>query len=401
MAGVPASTRQLERSAHIAFIHDNNTLCVWGGFQASVGEDVILPSDEIWLCDLDSGTWQRREMGGETPPLLLGFCGSYVNGSFYVFAGYNGLTYSNQMFSVDLKQQCYLWKKVMAAKGTTPSPRNKHSCWVHGDRLVYFGGYGCKTLREARNVESTNFIIEDMTWLTIGDVLFRCWGWHNEVNVFDTFTSTWSVPETKGKPPVPRGCHASAVVGNKGYVCGGVESAELDMYCLDLDEWNWTQIEALSSRVPSGRSMHTMTIIADHTLFVFGGLSVDGKTLNDAWQFDMLAREWREITHPHTNKPRVCHTACLGSDNDVVIFGGSSNLSVTMDSITVLTCPSQTHSGDVLLIQTQPYPLFRLCEDFLGRNSQLFSQHLDRLPAKLKARIDKRITFFSKLLAPT
>ncbi|XP_057682091.1 kelch domain-containing protein 1-like [Corythoichthys intestinalis] len=401
MAGVQASTKRLERSGHTAFIDGNNTLYVWGGFQAVGSEDVMLPSDEIWLCDLDNGVWQRREMVGEPPPLLIGFCGSYVNGSLYVFAGYDGQTYSNQMFSVDLTQHCYLWKKVPSAKETTPSPRNKHSCWVHGNRLVYFGGYGCKTLREARNMQSTNFIIEEMTWITIGDVLFRCWGWHNEVDVYDTLTSTWSVPETKGTPPLPRGCHASAMVGNKGYVCGGVERAELDMYCLDLDTWNWTQIEALSSQIPPCRSMHTMTLTEDHTLFVFGGLAVDGETLNDCWQFDTLLREWRKITHPHRDKPRVCHTACLGNDKDVVIFGGSSKLSIAMDSITVLRCPSQTHSGDVLIIQTQPYPLYRLCEDFLGSNFEVFSQHLDRLPAKLRAKIDKRISFFSKTLSPT
>ncbi|XP_061562741.1 kelch domain-containing protein 1-like isoform X1 [Phycodurus eques] len=416
MASVQASTRQLERSTHTAFIDGDNTLYVWGGFQAGGGEDVVLPSDEIWLCDLDSGTWQRREMAGETPPLLVGFCGSYVNGSLYVFAGYDGQTYSNQLFSVDLTQHCYMWKKVLAAKGTTPSPRSNHTCWVYGDRLVYFGGYGCKTLREARNMESSNFIIREMTWLTIGDAVLRCWGWHNEVDVYDALGSTWSVPEMKGTPPLPRDCHASAVVSNKGYICGGRESGELDIYCLDLDVWNWTQIEALSSVAPPGRSMHTMTLTADQNLFVFGGLAVDGETLSDAWQFDTLAREWREITHPHRDKPRVCHTACLGSDNDVVVFGGSSNLSIAMDSvytgtlcilsicrcqITVLRCPSQTHNGDVLIIQTEPYPLSRLCEDFLGSNAKVFSQHLVRLPATLRAKINKRISFFSKSLVVT
>ncbi|XP_077481340.1 kelch domain-containing protein 1-like [Stigmatopora argus] len=401
MASVQAPTKQLERSGHTAFVDGNNTLYVWGGFQAVDGEEVMLPSDEIWLCDLDNGVWQRRKMGGEPPPRLVGCCGSYVNGSLYVFAGCDGQTYSSQMFSVDLTQHCYLWKKVPAAKETAPSPRDKHSCWVHGNRLVYFGGYGCKTLQEARNVPSTNFIVEEMTWITIGDVLFRCWGWHNEVIVYDTLKSTWSVPETKGTPPLPRGCHASATVGNKGYVCGGVERAELDMYCLDLDTWNWTQIEALSSQVPPCRSTHTMTPTGDHTLFVFGGLAVDGETLNDGWQFDTLLREWREIAHPHRDKPRVWHTACLGNDKDVVVFGGSSNLRITMDSITMLMCPSQSHSGDVLIIQTQPYPLYRLCEDFIGSNSEVFSQHLDRLPAKLRAKIDKRISFFSKTFSPT
>lgn len=32
---------------------------------------------------------------------------------------------------------------------------------------------------------------------TIGNSLFRCWGWNNEVNVFDPNTATWSMPETQ------------------------------------------------------------------------------------------------------------------------------------------------------------------------------------------------------------
>ena len=29
----------------------------------------------------------------------------------------------------------------------------------------------------------------------------------------------------------------------------------------------------------------------------------------------------------------MCHTACLGSDDDVVVFGGSSNMRILMDSV--------------------------------------------------------------------
>ncbi|XP_054609066.1 kelch domain-containing protein 1-like [Dunckerocampus dactyliophorus] len=389
-----ASTSRLERSSHTAFIH-NNTLHVWGGYQVIAGEDVVLPSDEIWICDLDSGMWERREMSGEVPRDLMGFCGSYVNGSLYVFAGCDQQGYSNKMFSVDLMQQCYLWKKVPASKGTPPSPRTKHSCWVHGDRLIYFGGYGCKTILEVRNATLSTFVIEEMSWTTIGDTLFRCWGWNNEVNVFDTHTTTWSVPETQGPVPTHRGCHASAVVGSKGYVCGGVESADLDLFCLDLDKWTWTQFNVSPCCAPLGRSMHTMTPTSDHTLFVFGGLGADGSTLNDAWQFDTLRREWSKMTHPHKDKPRVCHSACLGSESDVVVFGGSSNLRILMDSVAVLRAPSQHHCRDVFIFQTQPYSLFRLCEDFLGRNAALLGRRLAWLPTKLRGKVEKRVAFFS------
>lgn len=35
-------------------------------------------------------------------------------------------------------------------------------------RLIYFGGYGCKTMGEMQNTPATNFILEDMSWVTLG-----------------------------------------------------------------------------------------------------------------------------------------------------------------------------------------------------------------------------------------
>ncbi|KAM9837795.1 kelch domain-containing protein 1-like [Aulostomus maculatus] len=393
-AGRDDQMSRLERSSHTAFI-DNNTLFVWGGYQVVGGEDAVLPSDELWLCDLDSGSWERREIAGEVLPDLSGFCGSYVNGRLYIFGGCDPQGYTNQMFSVDLTESCCSWRKVTDAKGTTPSPRNKHSSWVHRDRLIYFGGYGCKTIEEVRNTSSSSFIVEEMSWTTIGDTLFRCWGWNNEVNVFDTHTATWSRPEPQGPAPAPRGCHASAVVGNKGYISGGVETAQLDLFCLDLETWTWTQFDVSSSCAPLGRSMHTMTSISDHTLFIYGGLGIDGNTLNDAWQFNTLRREWTNMSHPHEDKPRVDHTACAGNDDDVVVFGGSSKLCILMDSVAVLRAPSEHHCRDVLIFQTQPYSLSRLCEDFIGRNADVFAAQLNWLPSKLLSKIEKRVAFFS------
>lgn len=393
-AGSDAPMSRLERSNHTSFIEDN-ILYVWGGYQVVGGEDVTLPSDEIWLCDLDSGTWERREMTGDTLPDLSGFCASYVNGTLYIFAGCDSQNYTNQMFSVDVTDQSCSWKKVTDTNGPTPSPRNKHSSWVHRDRLIYFGGYGCKTIGEVRNTSSTSFIIEEMSWTTIGNTLFRCWGWNNEVNVFDPHTATWSTPETRGPAPAPRGCHASAVLGNKGYISGGVETAELDMFCLDLENWTWTHFDITSSCTPLGRSMHTMTPISDHTLFIYGGLGTDGSTLNDAWQFDTLQKEWTKMLHPHKDKPRVGHTACLGSNNDVVVFGGSSNFCILMDSMVVLRAPTQDQCRDVFMFQTQPYSLFRLCEDVIGSNAAVLSRQLNCLPSKLRSKIDKRVAFYS------
>ncbi|KAK5881557.1 hypothetical protein CesoFtcFv8_022340 [Champsocephalus esox] len=389
-----AAESRLERCSHTAFIEDN-TLYVWGGYKVVGGEDIVLPSDEIWLCDLYSGTWETRDINGDKPPDLSGSCGSYLNGTLYIFAGCDPVGYTNQMFSVDLTEQSYTWKKVTDAKGTTPSPRNKHSCWVHRDRLIYFGGYGCKTIGQVQNSTSASFVVDEMSWATIGDVLFRCWGWNNEVSVYEPHTAMWSTPETLGPAPAPRGCHASALIGNKGYISGGMETLALDMFCLDLDTWTWTQFDFSPSCSPLGRSMLTMTPTSDHTLFIYGGLGIDGNTLDDVWQLNTQKKEWKKLTHQHKDKPRVCHSACLGRDSDVVVFGGSSNMCLLMDSVAVLRAPSQNQCRDVFMFQTQPCSLFRLCEDLMAENSEVFEEQLTWLPSKLRNKIDKRVAFFS------
>ncbi|XP_055085585.1 kelch domain-containing protein 1-like isoform X2 [Periophthalmus magnuspinnatus] len=391
VCGGPMSFRsRLERSSHTAFI-DDGVLYVWGGYQMANGEDAVLPSDEIWLFDLYSGLWEQRELTGDVPPDLNGFCGSYLNGTLYIFAGSDGGGYTNDMFTVNLRSECYVWKRLTNINGKTPSPRTKHSCWVYRDRLIYFGGYGCKTVGDVQNSSPSSFTVEEMSWTTIGGTLFRCWGWNNEVNVFDTLTSTWSLPETKGSAPEPRGCHAAAILGSKGYITGGVESPQLDLYCLDLDTWTWSCFSG--SPAPMGRTMHSMTATPDGTLFVYGGFGTYGPTLNDAWQYNLDRKQWTKVDQ-HQDKPRVGHTSCLGSDGDIVVFGGSSNLTLQMDLVAILRSPRQQHCSDVLIFQTQPYPLSRLCEDFIGRNNMLFESHLNCLPSKMQNKLEKRCAYF-------
>lgn len=125
-----------------------------------------------------------------------------LGGVFFTGAGdgkrYRPLFCSTQMYSVDLTEQNLSWSRVTHTKGATPSPRNSHSCWVHrdrsvvpgqpvfqhgnpdvpstlkdlcllfpsfSDRLIYFGGYGCKTMGEMQNTPATNFIVEELSWV--------------------------------------------------------------------------------------------------------------------------------------------------------------------------------------------------------------------------------------------
>uniref|UniRef100_A0A8C1VR44 Kelch domain-containing protein 1-like n=1 Tax=Cyprinus carpio TaxID=7962 RepID=A0A8C1VR44_CYPCA len=346
------------RSDHISFLEGHN-LYVWGGCQCVDGQETFLPSDEIWLYDMESGVWSLRHMGGEVPPVLSQACGAYLQGMLYIFGGCDINGHTNTMYCVDLSGVEYSWRKVTDTVGGTPSPRVRHSCWVYKNRLIYFGGYGCKTVREVNN--SKSFMVDETSW---------------------------------GQPPEPRSSHASTTLGHKGYICGGLEMQMIDIHCLDLVTWTWTQIENQAVSHPRGRTLHTLTAISDDTLFLFGGLSTSGEVLSDGWEFDTKTREWREKDHAHKDKPRLWHSADKGRDGDVVIFGGSQTYLFVMDSVTVLRSPSQNHCADVLVFHTQPYSLSRLCEDCIGKHIFSVQEQASWLPAKLQKTIGKRISYF-------
>ncbi|KAJ8394238.1 hypothetical protein AAFF_G00048210 [Aldrovandia affinis] len=360
-----------ERSGHTALV-EGCFLYVWGGYVSIGDNEVFLPNDEIWLYDIESGVWEIHEMQGDVPPPMSGICGSLLNGEMHIFGGCDDDGHTNQLYRVNLVDGEYRWRKVTSSGGTPPTPRDKLSCWVHKDRLVYFGGYGRKQLTELDN--SRSFIVDEASWV---EEIF--WGWNNEVHEFHPSTATWNKPHTHGLPPAPRAAHAGAMLGSRGY-----ETRTNDIHCLDLESWTWTEIVS-TSPVPVGRSWHTLTAVSDSALFLFGGLSVDCAPLSDGWIFDVQKKTWRELEHPHKDKPRLWHTACLGKDSDVIVFGGSQDYILLVDT---------GHCNDALVFQTRPYTLLRLCEDCIGRNAKVLQEQMLCLPPKLRQAIRKRIYFF-------
>uniref|UniRef100_H2MC56 Kelch domain containing 1 n=1 Tax=Oryzias latipes TaxID=8090 RepID=H2MC56_ORYLA len=374
-----------ERSGHSAVVV-NNLLHVWGGYMSVSDEEIFLPGGEIWVYDLEGGTWQVFHMTGEVPPSMSGSCSCFLNDHLYIFGGCDDNGQTNQMYCVDLTDGKYEWRKMAPKSGSAPSPRDKLSCWLYNDRLIYFGGYGRKLLTDI-NSRSRNFIADEASW--VSDAF---WGWNNEVHVFDPSEVSWNDPQTHGRAPAPRAAHAGATLGCKGYICGGRvrETRTSDIHCLDLESWTWSEIAPLSTS-PVGRSWHTLTAVSDTTMFLFGGLSVDCKPMSDGWLFDVETKQWTEFEHPFQNKPRLWHSASVAKDADVVVFGGSCDYILLVDS---------GHCNDAIVFQTQPYPLFRICQDYIAKHvshSENLRRQLPLLPHKLLKSLQKRISFYSCL----
>ncbi|XP_019728159.1 kelch domain-containing protein 1 [Hippocampus comes] len=369
-----------ERSGHTAVV-EGDLLYVWGGYMSLDDDEVFLPSDEFWVYDLVQGAWQVFHMTGEVPPSMSGSCSCSLNGHMYIFGGCDDNGQTNQIYRVKLSGDHYAWTKVVHRVGSAPSPRDKLSCWVHKGRIIYFGGYGHKLVAEVDR-RNRSFIVDDISEGVM-------WGWNNEVHMFDPTQSSWGQPQTHGRAPAPRAAQACAMLGNRGYICGGrvKETRKNDIHCLDLDSWMWSEIVPVSS-VPVGRSWHSLTAASDSSLFLFGGLSVDCKPMSDGWVFDVETKTWGEVEHPFKNKPRLWHTACPGKDSDVIVFGGSCDYILLVDT---------GHCNDALVFQMAPYPLFRICEDYIAKNAREYDalrKQLPLLPPKLCASVRRRMSFY-------
>ncbi|XP_069493501.1 kelch domain-containing protein 1 isoform X1 [Ambystoma mexicanum] len=369
-----------ERSGHCAAV-DGNFLYVWGGYVTIEENEVYLPNDEIWVYDLDCGLWTMHLMEGELPPSTSGSCGACINGMLYIFGGYDDKGYSNQLYFVNLRRKngTYLWKQIKTFKGQPPTPRDKLSCWVYKDRLIYFGGYGCRKHNEL----SDCFDVQDASW---EEQVF--WGWNNDVNVFDTNTQTWLQPVVKHVPPQPRAAHTCAVLGNKGFVFGGrvLQTRMNDLHSLDLDTWTWSGGIQVKGEKPQGRSWHTLTPIGDDQLFLYGGLSPESIPLSDGWIHNVTTSEWKPLHHISKDMPRLWHTACLGKESEVMVFGGSKDDLFSLDT---------GHCNDLLIFQTQPYSLLKLSLDAIGKSASKLGSQISWLPTKLLQQVLKTITFWT------
>ncbi|XP_041132757.1 kelch domain-containing protein 1 isoform X1 [Polyodon spathula] len=371
-----------ERSGHCAVV-DGNCLYVWGGYMSIAENEVYLPSDEIWTYDIDMGIWETHSMEGDIPPPMSGGCEACLNGVMYIFGGYDDNGYTNQLYCVNLKDKNgkFTWTKVTDFKGCPPTPRDKLSCWVYDNRIIYFGGYGCKKLNEVN--DSMSFYTDEVSW--VGEMF---WGWNNEVHVFNPATETWTQPVTQGTHPAPRAAHAGTTMGNKGYVFGGrvLGTRTNDIHCLDLDTWAWSEIIHSSIRRPVGRSWHTVTTVSDCMIFLFGGLSANSEPLDDGWLFDVQTKKWTQLQHLPKNKPRLWHTACLGTESEVFVFGGSQDDILSVD---------RGHCNDLLVFQTQPCTLLRLCLDYVVKNGRLLQEQLSWLPPKLSHKVQDKISLWT------
>ena len=216
---------------------------------------------------------------------------------------------------------------------------DKLSSWTFKNRIYIFGGYG----NPPNNLNSSGPNYPKHVEFCMDDPHSR--GWNNQLGIFDTQSNELFWPKVSGDIPSPRAAMATVCDAKTGkvYLFGGRFKTQRlnDLYVGDLNSdngnVNWNMIEGNTSEIsdfkPQGRSWHSMTMLENDRLLIYGGFSVGEVPLNDCWIMDLNNLTFVRMIHFEFT-PRLWHTAHFIKDSSSVfliggctknIFGGDMN----------------------------------------------------------------------------
>ena len=244
------------------------------------------------------GMWYVMSILGDAPSVRVGHTASFIpdpnggNGKVYIIGGANPSGPFSDIHVLDL--ETFSWD-YLDAPGF--SPRYEHAAFIpqsHPTKIYIFGGAD-----QAGN--------------------------HNDLQVFDTVSKTWSIVTTTGTPPSPRTFHtSSSSVGDKFIVYSGGNIgadpvSDRQVHCFDANTNCWT---VLNIRGDSPKPRHGHAVVASgNKIFIHGGMS--GTTFySDLHMLDLEKNTWTNIKQKKVcPPPRAAHGA-LTCGSSVYVFGG-------------------------------------------------------------------------------
>ena len=184
----------------------------------------------------------------------------------YLFGGGGGMCENLDLFCLDLTKFQWTLLKPQPKnndKNSMPVARDEHSCVVHDDSMVIFGGFNFG--------RRTNQIFK----------------YYFGRNVWEQI-----IPNTRDAPCARVGHSAvlkkDAQGGDCMYIFGGKDDENnklSDTWKFNFNTLEWTQIRCADEPIP--RSGHTASIYKDNFMIIYGGIYEITKELNDMHIFDM------------------------------------------------------------------------------------------------------------------
>lgn len=155
-----------------------------------------------------------------------------------------------------------------------PSPRMSHSCVLHDDHLVLYGGsQGGGMVPEGYYVANT----------------------FSDVWEFDLVARTWTQLPQYGLMPPSREHHSAVMVQGRMWVYGGVDKSDFWVFDL-IGGKGWAEIQSDGNN-PKQRFGHASVPSPDgEGLYLLGGQSrFPVVRYNDVWYYNIIDDTWREL----------------------------------------------------------------------------------------------------------
>lgn len=163
----------------------------------------------------------------------------------------------------------------------------------------------------------------------------------DDIWIFNTDSFVWSQPRTTGFGPSPRYGHTLTLTPDGRLLtfggCSfnkdtGVPVYLNDVRQLDTDTMIWTR-PRVAGEIPTGRYGHSVTLMSDGKLFMYGGWGKGGcqdhALINDAKAFATQVLDTRTMTWliPRKSTPKAMkhlynHSACKASSSNILFWGG-------------------------------------------------------------------------------
>jgi N-acetylneuraminic acid mutarotase len=270
-----------ERSGASSVIYQDN-LYIFGGYGGGGRLDDICRFDFTLKC------WERVVVQGSMPAGRENN-GAVVHGNkMYLFGGYSGFTWLNDFLSFDFHTST--WQAVPSGqKGLLPSARFGYVSSVSEEAMFIFGGYdGSAWLNDMYDFDFkrgawSQTVVTGFTpsgrscpsWATLNNTVYLFGGYDgvhrmNDFHQFKMGTRIWSAVRSAGQVPSPRYFHAMVAYTNSLFLFGGYSGHERlnDLYEFRLDCNTWFALSAEDP--PSGRSSLVAQVVHD-SLYIFGG----------------------------------------------------------------------------------------------------------------------------------
>nr|AML76981.1 putative LOV domain-containing protein [Pilgerodendron uviferum] len=319
---------------------------IWGQETFSVLEPVVRRRRLLWgkivreLTTLEAAAWRKLTVGGSVEPSCCNFSVCAVGSKVVLFGG-EGVNMQpvNDTFVLDLSEDCPEWTHVNV--NSAPPGRWGHtlSC-LGGSRLVVFGGCG------------RNGLLNDAFVLDL-----------------DEPQPTWREVSCSARP-LPRSWHSSCTLdGTKLVVSGGCTDSGVllsDTHLLDLTMKKpvWKEINV--SWKPPSRFGHTLSVLGNHKILMYGGLATSGSLRlrsSDVYIIDLSEEEprWKYVTGSvlpgavsscnSAPSPRLDHAAVSLPGGRVIVFGGSIAGSHLETKVYILDPMEEKPTWRILYIQ--------------------------------------------------